>query len=72
MQEKVTKLQSELENVAFKLKNQSEEKSLTSCSCGNPRYNDKPQIISTGINTSLDLIQNNNNLNNSAMNSIKS
>jgi len=58
LQEKVTKLQTELENVASKLKNQSEEKSLNS-SCGNRQSNErKIAVISTATNTSLDLIQN--------------
>lgn len=71
LQDKVSKLQTELENVASKLKNQSDEKSLT-CDCGNRRSNEKHiPLISTGTNTSLDLIQNYN-LENSAVNSLKS
>jgi len=72
LQEKVTKLQSELEHVVSKIKNQSEEKSLN-CSCGNRKSNEKPnlQLISTATNTSFDLAQNLN-LENSAFNSNKS
>ncbi len=58
LQEKVRKLQSELERVVSKLKNQPEENSLN-CSSGIRKSLEKnKQLISTGINTSIDFIQN--------------
>jgi hypothetical protein len=53
LQEKVTSLQNELEKVVIKLKSQNDDRSLT-CSCSGKRSVDKPNMISTGMNTSLD------------------
>src|SRR5690606_24145624 len=51
LQEKVMNLQTELEKVVIKLKSQND---TNSCSCAGRKSNEKPNIISTGTNTSFE------------------